>query len=114
MTGQRGATRTSIMPQPTRCRRATLPKRPLSRHETELIEVDRQLRNTARAVAIRPPTISYCESFAIAKALRFGRQSHLGAAHVQEAADSVAGRGRDHADHRHLQTADPPIADERK
>src|SRR4029077_12195872 len=71
MTGNRGATRSSMMPHPARCSRATLPKRPVNRQETEVIEVVRQLRKTARAVAIRAPTISYCESFAIANPLRF-------------------------------------------
>src|SRR4029077_2636093 len=71
MTGNRGATRSSMMPHPARCSRATLPKRPVNRQETEVIEVVRQVRKTARAVAIRAPTISYCESFAIANPLRF-------------------------------------------
>src|SRR5713226_1469975 len=73
MTGKRGATRSSMMPQPTRWRRATLPKSPVNRQETEVIEVVRQLRKTARAVAIRAPSISYCESFAIANLSRFDR-----------------------------------------
>jgi hypothetical protein len=55
-----------MMPQPRRWSRATLPKRPLSRQETDVIEVVRQLRTAANAVAIRAPSISYCESFAIA------------------------------------------------
>src|SRR5205814_5326818 len=38
-----------------------------------LVDVIRQLRKTARAVAIRAPSISYCESFAIANSLRFCR-----------------------------------------
>src|SRR6202048_4170325 len=76
MTGNRGATRNSMMPHPARCSRATLPKRPVSRQETEVIEVVRQLRKTARAVAIRTPTISYCESFAIANPLRFRNPRH--------------------------------------
>src|SRR5256885_6370254 len=113
MTGFRGATRRSIIPQPTRCKSATLPKRPVNRHETELIEVDRQLRRTARAVAIRARSISYCEPFAIAKSSRVRSintpsalvcHEHVGAlpsaaAYVQEPADSVARCGRDHADH---------------
>src|SRR5207237_7442039 len=72
MTGYLGATSSSIMPQPIACRRATLPKRPLNRHETELMDVIRQLRTAANAVAIRTPILSYCESFAIANALRLG------------------------------------------
>src|SRR5713101_8783520 len=62
-----------MVPQPRRWSRATLPKRPLSRQETEVTEVDRQLRTTASAVAIRARSISYCEPFAIANSLRFRR-----------------------------------------
>ena len=54
------------MPQPRRWSRATLPKRPDNRQETEVTDVARQLRTTANAVAIRALSISYCESFAIA------------------------------------------------
>src|SRR5256886_7605201 len=73
MTGYLGATSSSITPQPMTCSTATLPKRPLNRHETELVDVIRQLRKAARAVAIRTPILSYCESFAIANSLRFRR-----------------------------------------
>src|SRR3989442_5528065 len=62
-----------MVPQPRRWSRATLPKRPLSRQETEVTEVARQLRTTASAVAIRARSISYCERFAIANSLRFRR-----------------------------------------
>src|SRR5712691_702834 len=152
-----------MMPQPRRWSRATLPNRPDNRHETDVIEVVRQLRTAAKAVAIRTPSISYCESFAIANPLRFRvintpspcggqgvgtssgaaparrptrvarnvpyerlRRSSkrrrsvkryglaLGTAYVQEAPDSVARRGGHHADDRHLQAADPPVADERQ
>src|SRR2546430_12291940 len=72
MTGYLGATSSSITPQPMTCSTATLPKRPLNRHETELMDVIRQLRTAANAVAIRTPILSYCESFAIANALRLG------------------------------------------
>src|SRR5256885_17073111 len=72
MTGYLGATSSSIIPQPMTCSKATLPKRPLNRHETELMDVIRQLRTAANAVAIRTPILSYCESFAIANALRLG------------------------------------------
>src|SRR2546423_6614016 len=61
-----------MMPQPRRWSSATLPKRPLSLQETDVIEVVRQLRTAANAVAIRAPILSYCESFAIASALRLG------------------------------------------
>src|SRR5207302_8509193 len=120
MTGYLGATSSSIMPQPITCRRATLPKRPLNRHETELMDVIRQLRTAANAVAIRTPILSYCESFAIANSLRFGNRPRpkcpraSGAADVQQAPDAIARRGGDHADHRHLEAADPPVADQRQ
>src|ERR1700680_3435724 len=67
-----------MIPQPARWSRATPPIRPVSRTETELIEFVRQLRIVARAVAIRAPTISYCEPFAIANPLRFGDSSPCG------------------------------------
>src|SRR5439155_16223446 len=60
-----------MMPQPRRWSRATLPNSPLSLQETDVIEVVRQLRTAANAVAIRTPILSYCESFAIANSLRF-------------------------------------------
>src|SRR6266480_7219666 len=101
-----------MMPQPRRWSRATLPNRPLSLQETDVIEVVRQLRTAANAIAIRTPILSYCESFAIANSLRFGNSS--GAANVQQAPDAIARRGGDHADHRHLEAADPPVADERQ
>src|SRR2546428_13907110 len=113
MTGNLGATRSSIIPQPTTCSKATLPKRPVNRHETELVDVIRQLRKTARAVAIRAPSISYCESFAIANSLHFRDSPGLsGAADVKHASDAAARRGGGHADDCHLQAAAPPIADE--
>src|SRR6267143_4925107 len=103
MTGNFGATSSSIIPQPTKCSRATLPKRPVNRQETELIGVVRQLRKTARGVAIRAPSISYCESFAIANSLRFRDPPGLsGAADVKQASDAVARSGGDHADDCHL------------
>src|SRR5260370_34568852 len=60
-----------MRPEPRRGSRATLPNRPDNRQETDVIEVVRQLRTAANAVAIRTPSISYCESFAIANPLRF-------------------------------------------
>src|SRR5256885_207181 len=64
-----------MMPQPRRWSKATLPNKPLSRQETDVIEVARQLRTAASAVAIRARSISYCEPFAIAKSSRFHRLS---------------------------------------
>src|SRR5439155_12962951 len=110
-----------MIPQPRRWSRATLPNRPLSLQETDVIEVVRQLRTAANAVAIRPPILSYCESFAIANSLRFRRanvggveREPSGAADVQQAPDPVSRRGGDHADDCHLQAADPPVANERQ
>src|SRR5438128_7754874 len=109
-----------MIPQPRRWSRATLPNRPLSLQETDVIEVVRQLRTAANAVAIRTPILSYCESFAIANSLRFGNRPRpkcprgSGAADVKQAPDAIARRGGDHADHRHLEAADSPVADERQ
>jgi hypothetical protein len=66
------------MPQPRTWSRATLPKRPLSRQDTDVTEFVRQLRTAANAVAIRAPSISYCEPFAIANRSRFGASRACG------------------------------------